>query len=442
MSDSTPADTSSARQPSPQERQTVLKRFFNALKDEPLSPGDPFYVPYLDEHPEDDYVSFLGTEILFSEVAGVNLLTGQRGTGKSTQLLRLQRMLQAGGCVVFLSDMKDYMHLTTPVELTDFFLSIMGALAEEVQKRYRENTLSEGYWKRMVNFLRTEVRIEEITADWGWGQVKASLKDDASFRRRLQEGMRGHVSRLIRQSHEFAAEVVQMVRERERDPHRKVVFLIDSIEQIRGVGAEEAETVYRSVENLFSGHADSLRLPLLHVVYTIPPWLPPLTPGLGAVLGTVHALPAIHIYQNRSREPDPAGLEVMHRIVAARCAGWEQVFTREQLDRMALNAGGDLREFFYLIKQCLTRAGATRAEWPLGAAILGGAENNIRRNMLPIAAEDAEWLRRIAGSKTSELETVRKLPSLARFFDTKLVLNYRNGEDWYDVHPLIRDAIA
>jgi energy-coupling factor transporter ATP-binding protein EcfA2 len=427
---------------SPQQQQATLKRFFNALKDEPLSPGDRYYVPYLDENPGDDYIAFLSTEIVFSEAAGVNLLTGQRGTGKSTQLRRLRSMLEEEGSVVFLSDMREYMHMTTAVELTDFFLSIMGALAEEVEKLYGENILSEGYWTRMINFLQSEVRVEEITADWSWVKVKASLRDDASFRKRLQEQMRGHVARLIQQSHGFAAEVVQLVRDREKDPDKKVVFLVDSIEQIRGVGAEEAESVYRSVENLFSGHADSLRLPLLHVVYTIPPWLPALTPGLGAVLGTVHALPSIHIYQTRSRQPDPVGLDIMRRIVEARCTEWDQIFTNEQLERIALNTGGDLREFFYLIKQCLTRAGSTRVSWPVANAIIEGAENNIRRGMLPIAAEDAVWLRRIAETKASELESVKSLPSLARFFDTKLVLNYRNGEDWYDVHPLIRDALS
>ncbi|MEW5928826.1 MAG: hypothetical protein AB1941_15295 [Gemmatimonadota bacterium] len=425
----------------PTEQQATLKKFFNTLKDEPLSPESPYYVPYLEAHASDDYISFLATEILFSEAAGVNLLSGQRGTGKSTQLRRLRKMLEEQGCVVFLSDMHDYMHMTSPVEITDFFLSIMGALSEQVATYLREDVLKDRFWSRIGHFLNTEVRVEEVTLKGGWAEVKASLKDDVTFRQRVQKQMRGHVARLIRQSHDFAIEVVELVRKREGNPDKKVVFLIDSVEQIRGVGAE-AEDVYKSIENLFSGHADSLKLPLLHVVYTIPPWLPALTPGLGAILGTVHTLPSVHIYQTRSRHPDPDGLEIMRRIVATRCDCWAQIFTPEQLDRIALNTGGDLREFFYLIKQCLTRAGASRAEWPIPDGVIEGGENNMRRGMLPVAEEDAEWLRQIAETHDPQLQSVQKLPSLARFFDTKLVLNYRNGEDWYDVHPLLRDALA
>ena len=45
-------------------------------------------------------------------------------------------------------------------------------------------------------------------------------------------------------------------------------------------------------------------------------------------------------------------------------------------------------------------------------------------------------------SKSPELPTVEKLPQLARFFDTHLVMNYRNAEDWYDINPLLSAEIA
>jgi len=39
------------------------------------------------------------------------------------------------------------------------------------------------------------------------------------------------------------------------------------------------------------------------------------------------------------------------------------------------------------------------------------------------------------------LQNKEMLSRLAGYFDTHLVLNYRNGQDWYDVHPLIRDSL-
>ena len=423
-----------------------LREFFNQLVDRPLEPDDPFYEPFVAAMSDGDPIEILATRISWSEAASVHLLSGQRGSGKSTELRRLRHTLHGGGCEVFLCDMRDYMNLTTPVEITDFLISIMGALNDALQKQYDKGLTHQSYWERLIHFLRTDVEIKDLKIEGNIGAGKfgigASLKDDPSFKQRLQEHLRGHVARLVRQAHEFATEVVTFIRQSHANPNKKVVLLIDSVEQIRGVG-EEADRVHKSVENLFSGHAESLHFPLLHMIYTIPPYLTPLTPGLGRLLGggTVCNLPSVHIRQ-RDGTPDQVGLTVMSHIMERRYETWQEIFTPPQLDHMALMTGGDLRDFFRFAKDCLTRAASLpEAQLPLPEKVLQDAENHLRRDLLPIAAQDADWLRKIAASKNLELESIAELPRLARFFDTHLVLNYRNAEDWYDVHPLLRSAI-
>jgi energy-coupling factor transporter ATP-binding protein EcfA2 len=90
-----------------------------------------------------DPIGALATRITWSEAASVNLLSGQRGSGKSTELRRLRKLLQDEGCVVCLCDMRDYMNLTMPVEITDFFISVMGALNDAVQDTHQENVAHE-----------------------------------------------------------------------------------------------------------------------------------------------------------------------------------------------------------------------------------------------------------------------------------------------------------
>jgi len=41
----------------------------------------------------------------------------------------------------------------------------------------------------------------------------------------------------------------------------------------------------------------------------------------------------------------------------------------------------------------------------------------------------------------SPYASIEELPRLAQFFDNNLVQNYRNGDDWYDIHPLLKDEI-
>lgn len=427
----------------PDARQS-LKTFHRSLVDRPLEPTDACYVQHLGTADgAGDPIAEIATQVEWTEAAGVNLLSGQRGSGKSTELRRLKKLLEASGCVVFLRDMGDYMSLTTTIEITDFLLSVMLGLSEAYEDRYGKNPAHRSYGDRLLTFLKTEIKLEELSFEGGEGAkfgVKASLKEDPDFKKRLQEHLKGHVARLVQQAHAFATEVVEEVRKHEGDSDKKVVFLVDSVEQIRGVGANAAE-VHRSVENLFSMHAESLHLPLLHVVYTIPPYLIPLSPGLGRHLGgnIVYQLPSIHVF-NRNGEPDRHGLDIIHRIISCRFADWREIFTKTQLDRIALGTGGDLRNLFRLISNALIKSAGRPL--PVADDTLTEAKNHLRREMLPIAENDCDWLKKIAASKQSCLQSVGDLPRLARFFDTSMVLNYRNGDDWYDVHPLLRNHLG
>lgn len=416
----------------------LLGEFHAKLRDRPLSPDDPFYVPYLTG--PGDPIAHLAQQIEWRDAAGIYLLSGHPGCGKSTELRRLKNVLEERECSVFLIDMLGYMNMSTPVEVTDFFLSLVGAIAEAVGRKYERDLLVEGYFTRFKNFLHTRVTVDEIGLEAGFSSVTASLKNDPTFRQAVQERLRGHLTALLREAHDFIAGVVDSIRRWEEDVDRKVVLLVDSLEKIRGVGAG-ATAVHDSVRNLFYTHADSLRLPL-HVIYTLPPYLIPLAPGMGAQLGTgFYTIPSLHVFHKEARDPDPEGIEIMRTILDKRFASWNEVFSGEQVQRLAVSSGGDLREYLYLLSFCLIEAGANRRALPLGNDVIEAAENFVRRSMLPISDIDKEWLRRIAQTHEANFPSIEDLPSLARLFDTKLVLNYRNGNDWYDVHPLLRTVI-
>ena len=425
------------------QRRNDLKIFFNALADRPLEPDDKAYLKDLHRDAAGgDPIDTLAAQILFTEGEGVYPFTGNRGTGKSTELRRLKKMLEDQGCVVFLADMQEYVNLTTAIEISDFIVAVMGALSEKVFERYNTNPGERNYWDRLQAFFKSEVKLEEIELGGEGVSFKLAMRDDPDFRRRIQERTRGHVAKLVKDAHGFSSEVVRFVRGHEKDNSKKIVLIVDSVEQIRGVG-EDAEAVYKSVENLFSGHADKLHLPALHVVYTVPPYLTVLAAGIGAHLGggAVCSIPSIHIFERKSRNPDKVGVQSMLDVVTKRYPGWRNVFDEAALADLVLCSGGDLRDCFRLMRLCLTAAAAHEATLPISQGVLVSAKNRLRNDMLPIAEDDKRWLKRITKTYGACLGSQSQLPTLARFFDTKLVLNYLNGEEWYDIHPLIRTDI-
>lgn len=412
----------------------------------PLEPDDPYYQPILQATPERDPILMLWQRLDWAESESVHLLTGFRGNGKSTELRRLRRLLQEqSGARVFLVNMADVLLLTKPPEISDFVLSLMTALARAVEAEGDLKALSRGYWERLQRFLTSEVAVEgleiDLTDTGAPAKFGLRLKNEPDFKARMQAHLRGHLGRLLKEARTWVTELVRTLREQARDPDLKVVLLVDSVEQIRGVGTD-AQQVHDSVVNLFAGHGANRGFPLLHVVYTIPPFLIALAQNLGRTLGG-HAIvswPNIHV-RHADGAADPAGLAVMERIIDRRHPDWAQIIPPATLRRLGSCAGGDLRDFFRLIGEAviaLRTARLVRPEAALDDALIRRVEEQLRNDLMPIAKSDASALASIHTTKA-----VKHLPplTLARFFDNNLVMNYLRECPWYDVHPLLIEEL-
>jgi energy-coupling factor transporter ATP-binding protein EcfA2 len=415
----------------------------------PLDPDDPYYVPILQGTPEKDPILMLWQRLDWSESESVNLLTGFRGNGKSTELRRLRQLLEEkSGAKVFLVNMADFLLMTKPLELSDFVLSLMTALGQAVEQDTGLKALTHSYWERLQRFLTSEVQLERFELDLkevgAPAKLGLKLKNEPDFKQRVQEHLRGHLSRLIEDAQAYVVGLVDAIRDQTGDPNLKVVLLVDSVEQIRGVGTE-AGKVHDSVVNLFSGQAASLAFPKLHLVYTIPPYLLALSQNLGRTLGghPIVSWPNVHV-RGRDGNPDPAGLGIMERIIDKRRSGWQDIVAPDTLRRLAVCTGGDLRDFFRLVRECVVAISTARLSQPdaaLTEEMVTRVEEQLRNELLPIAEDDARWLARIHHTKDASLPTTDALPALARFFDGNLIMNYLNGQPWYDIHPLLVDEI-
>jgi hypothetical protein len=78
----------------------------------PKGLGEDKYVESLHGAADRDPVQELANQIDLSDSAGAYLFTGNRGTGKTTELLGLATILRDYDCEVFYADMADYLTLT------------------------------------------------------------------------------------------------------------------------------------------------------------------------------------------------------------------------------------------------------------------------------------------------------------------------------------------
>src|SRR5665213_1476128 len=87
-----------------------LKHVYPKLTDEPLPPESPFYEPVYQTLGMDDPVQQISTLIDFAGVESIRLFSGFRGSGKTTELLRLQRLLESEGYFVLYADALNYVN--------------------------------------------------------------------------------------------------------------------------------------------------------------------------------------------------------------------------------------------------------------------------------------------------------------------------------------------
>jgi len=390
-----------------------------------------------------DPVATLYETITWTEHGSASLFSGYRGTGKSTELLRLKRRLEEErGAVVLYCDMHDYVNLDAPPDVPDFLLATAGAFADQVERDAAlKQALDKTFWPRLVDFLKSvRVQVDDVSITGEPGGVgvglKLALKSSPTFQKRLQEQLSSVVGALAREVREYYRLVVAGLRQLHGDDV-PIVVLFDSLEHIKGTSRSAADVAAHLVSTF--NRSDHLRVPGVHLVFTVPPWLKVQAPEVVAAYDTSVLLPCVKVCERQSRDRFQEGLDAMKEVVTRRFE-WEGVVDRQQLDRLSACSGGQFRDLFRLL-QAVLRSCSRHGTLPATPEIVDWAINDVRNGYLPVPHADASWIRRIDQTGEAWLEELSDLSELARFFDSHLVLTYRNGTEWYRAHPLIADEV-
>lgn len=423
--------------------ETLVDDFAVVLTNDPgaLEPGSRYYVPNLHGTGPEDVVLALARTIRRASGSHLYYFSGQRGTGKSTELRRLTVELNGQPKVrAFMVDVLEYIGETHQIRTIDLLLITALAFADRLRQpdAFNEDLLSESVTTRLGQWLQTDVEISGLTI----GGVKADFKKrQQSILQHIRSFDLAREERVMAECREFIRQMAELVQQRYRVD--KVVLLVDSLERLRGVGADEAEKMFAQVVRLFDGDRDQLRLPQLQVVYAVPPYLPYLT-NVGQYVG-LSMLASVRVCMppaNGRRQPRPDGLYVMRRVLDKRFDRWAEVITPEALDLLALRSGGDLRQLLRrFLLDVLDQAVFALERLPLQCddPIITQVLDKHRVEFESMVTRDEHGLLRAISENNSlvALPERKDWPTVARFFDIRAVLNYRNGVEWLDLNPLL-----
>lgn len=427
-----------------------LTQLYQRCKDRPLDQGDREYEPLYDTDRQEDPVQALYQCILREEVQSLQYFSGFRGAGKTTELKRLAARLTSDGYRVFHVSANDYLDLSNPLTITDLLLVLAGAFSDALEERGYAEIRKLPFHRRLLDFIKG-VGID-VTAIPGLagdlfgsklGALKLTFRNEPTFRDKLRQLLDNRLSEFKAVVDKFFEDGLKAIRKKD-GPDRRVVFIFDQMENLRGSVSNHAEVV-NSVQALFRTHTEKLALPYIHLICTVPPWLRFVVPGLETTM-----LTGLRLWQNKpARPPRAEGWDQMRRILARRFPGsdMERFFGppdtrgRYPLAEEIIGASsGVLRDLLRLLRKAINLAIAL----PIDERTVELTVKDLRNSYQIFAEEDAFWLHDVGQRRDTAVaaSTTEDLERFTRFVDAHAVLIFSNGEHWHDLHALVREDVA
>ncbi|ELS05602.1 hypothetical protein Xen7305DRAFT_00053500 [Xenococcus sp. PCC 7305] len=423
----------------------LIGRIYNAFDPfEPLKPGDPAYVECGEVRGDSNIEQDLGRKIVRADSPTCQLYAGHRGAGKSTELLRLQKYLEANQCfVVYFSADKEDID-SEDAQYTDILLACTRHLLEELRDNNPDPILHwlKDRWQELRELALTTVDFDGLsveTAITTFATITANLRAVPTQRAKIRKLVDPHTTTLLKALNEFINEAQNQL------PlgKTKLGIIADSLDRITPVIQEDGRTNH---DHIFIDRSQQLKGLDCHVVYTVPISLlySSRASDIDVNYGDTTILPMIMVQQPDGNSYQ-SGLDKLKEIISQRIKtidpnlGLETDIFEDQvtLEKLCMMSGGHVRQLMQLIQESINHVD----NLPITAK---AAQRSITklRDVYRRTIEEAQWsiLAKVARSK--ELENSDQYRVL---LFNRCLLEYvyfdEQGElkRWYDVHPLIRN---
>jgi len=350
------------------------------------------------------------------------LFTGHKGSGKSTELMRLAGRLDEQFFVVpfTVEESLDLFNMTY-VEV----LLVMGInLFQEAQTRgiqIKANLLQDLYDSLYTLFGETIER-SGASAEVGgrleglFAWLKGNLLVGATTTVTKKIEVQPLASELLRRLNLIIADV-------QSKSGKDVLIIIDGLDKL---SKEIADDVFK--------YSSLLTQPACRVVYTVPYALH-LSPGFALIKRTFDRdliLPNIKTH-TREDKPDPEGLDTLRQVVLKRVA--PSLFAPTAIERLVESSGGAVRDLVQLAQDSCKKAQVedkSVVDEEVVSRVINAFADTYR---VSLKREHYRHLRHIRRTKTlmdvNSQVTLDLLQSLS-------VLGYSSqGRSWFDVHPIV-----
>ncbi|NER22475.1 MAG: ATP-binding protein [Symploca sp. SIO1B1] len=372
------------------------------------------------------------------------IFTGHRGCGKSTLLAELKRRFNQRYFVVFFS-------IADTIEMSDVnHINILFAIAVNLMFEAEKQQIpippssKEAFYKWFAT--RTRVESQEVGTQASLEfppfpgiklleLIKLKLQAEAKVREELKQQFQRRVSDLIARINEIAAIIY-------RATSQDVLVIIDDLDKLDLAVARE----------IYQDNIKALLKPNFRIILTIPISALRET-KMVAVMNTetnnqIVPMPVSKLFGKGKRclpdaVPQQEAKDTLCQILTKRIP--QELLEPQVAEQIVVKSGGVLRELVRITNECcriclrLVRKYPERENIKIDQAVLQEAVNKLRLDFAtPIGTADYQILKNTYQNCTPDDPTAQKFLDLLHGL---YVLEYRNSEIWYDIHPIVTDIL-
>lgn len=414
-----------------------LRHYFNRCRPEvPVPADDPerWYVDFDSLGLRGERcISTAASTIELAEDPTCQLFTGFSGSGKTSELRRLIRILEENRYFVVYADALRSIDVQNEIEYSDVLIAL--GLATDNAIDVAKNIGSMGQWRRrfadeVKTLLFADVSMSGLKEKVSNNEIGVELKENFSFRKAMRQAAHNRRRQLLDEVRRFFHEANEFVKKMSH-PNGLVVIL-DNLEKL-----SSSPDVQDSAKTMFINHTDALRAPGVHLIYTPPARVvfSKIGPQLGKLYdGEPLVLPMVKFNHRQSGEPFAAGRAAMRELLLRRLDALEVFGGRlETVDALVARSGGYMRDLLRLAQYSLQHAQSL----PITTEHVAAAVAKLKRSYIRgYSTAFDDLLTYIAHHRPMLIPSGLTEP-LEEVIDGHFAMIYGNNEDWYDVHPLV-----
>ena len=367
------------------------------------------------------------------------IFAGHRGCGKSTLLAEFGRQCEDRGYfVVSFSiantiEMSDVNHINILFAIAVNMMDRAETEAIDIKPSLRQSLLD--WFAQKTQTIKTEMSAEGEAGFSLFSIIKNKLRAEASVRNELKREFERKVSELVAQINLIAAAI-------ENATGKQLLVIIDDLDKLDLATVRE---VYRE-------HIKALFLPGFRIIYTTPVATLRDAP-LRATMITetddqIVEMPVAKLYEQsnvRALEPTPIeqNQQKLCEVLSKRIDS--DLMAPEIAEAIVLKSGGVLRELIRLANKCcrICLRQIRRAENPdqvcIDEAVFEQAVKDMRLDFeAPLGKADYEILE---GTYQNFEPEDPKAQAFLDLLHGLHILEYRNGQIWYNLHPVVADLL-